>query len=111
MGDEIIPHPVFDRIRELYQLPSDAAMARMLKIYPQDVPRQRKSGNIPYKQILSECPPEDWPYIFKGSVAPQGPAAGGTDPILAQAIKTAIDAGYDVIPRRREPPGEAEPSP
>jgi hypothetical protein len=71
MGDEIFSNAVFTRIRELYRLDSDAAMARRLGIFPQDVPRQRKSGNLPYKQILNACPPGDWEFIFTGRRPPE----------------------------------------
>lgn len=71
MPDEINFEGVFERIRELYQLPSDAAMARKLDMFAQDVPRMRKSGNLPYKQILNACPPSDWEFIFTGRRPPE----------------------------------------
>lgn len=66
MADEIVASAVFDRIREVYKLPSDAAMARHLGIYPQDIPRRREKGNVPFEAILKTCPPLDWEYLFFG---------------------------------------------
>lgn len=67
MVDKIVADAVFDRIRELYGLASDAAMARHLGIYPQDVPRRREKGNVPFEAILTTCPPADWEYLFTGT--------------------------------------------
>lgn len=41
-----IPHPLFDRIIEVYKLKNDAALARKLKIPPSNLSRYR-SGILP----------------------------------------------------------------
>lgn len=64
MNDKIDSNAVFERIKLLYGISSDAAMARHLDIAPQDIPRFRKTGNIPYKQILNVCRPLDWTFIL-----------------------------------------------
>lgn len=41
-----IPHPLFDRIIEVYKLKNDAALSRMLQIPPSNLSRYR-SGVLP----------------------------------------------------------------
>jgi hypothetical protein len=44
--DARIPHPLFDRIIEVYKLKNDAALSRFLKIPPSNLSRYR-SGVLP----------------------------------------------------------------
>lgn len=104
MASKIVPHAILDRIRALYDLPSDAAMARKLKIAPQDIPRFRKTGNTPYKQILNEVHPKEWEYVFHGR------RSSYAQP-LAEAIRHVEAAGLAVISKDalRSPAGPPAP--
>jgi hypothetical protein len=44
--DARIPHPLFDRLIEVYKLKNDAALSRMLQIPPSNLSRYR-SGVLP----------------------------------------------------------------
>jgi hypothetical protein len=107
MPDEIVADAVFDRIRHLYGLPSDAAMARKLGIHPQDVPRQRKTGNLPYKQILMTCPPEDWPFIFLEQ-RPKEPGRSAWEAAAAELRSKGLRMILEPLPAPQAP-GEGLP--
>jgi hypothetical protein len=93
MADEIIFEGVFERIKALYHLSSDAALARYLGMFPQDLPRLKKTENLPYKQILNACPPADWEFLFLGRRPPERSEGSIT---MESAVKYLADLGLAV---------------
>jgi len=52
---------LFDKLREEFQIPSDAALARELEVAPPDVSKSRKTNEISDRMILRVHEYLGWP--------------------------------------------------
>jgi hypothetical protein len=88
--DPQLVNSVFERLSTLYMLQSDAAIARLLKVPAQNMPRYRQTGNLPYRQIIENTTPENWSWIF------QAKALKLPKITVEKALKVLTEAGFRV---------------
>jgi phage repressor protein C with HTH and peptisase S24 domain len=58
---------VLDRLKDAYELESDADLARMLEVAPNTVATWRNRGSVPFKRIVAQCDEVDLNWILRGS--------------------------------------------
>lgn len=57
---------IFDRIKQVYGLKSDADLARLLGMHPSSVSMRRQRGKPDYERIIRSCADADLNWIFRG---------------------------------------------
>ena len=61
---------ILDRVKWLYSLKSDAALADFFEVKPQTVSTWRGRDSIPYDLIIAKCEGKSLDWIFRGEEPP-----------------------------------------